>query len=195
VAFRLARLIFVRVCGWLALLPRSDDVKNTEILMLRHQVAVLQRQARSPQMSCADWAVLAPVIQRLPAAADPLSAADLSAPDIGTAAYRPDDPSARAGNGSRQPDLGIPADSRRPDRPRAQDRALPRPEVPDQRQGCQVRRRVRRCPRCGRHALAEVVTSQATRTAGECSNADGRGLASTAAAGAQVGQSRSPARA
>ena len=29
VTFRLLYLIFVRVCGWLALLPRSDDVKNS----------------------------------------------------------------------------------------------------------------------------------------------------------------------
>jgi hypothetical protein len=43
VTFRLLYLIFVRLCGWLALLPRSDDVKNTEILVLRHQIAVLQR--------------------------------------------------------------------------------------------------------------------------------------------------------
>jgi hypothetical protein len=35
VTFRLLYLIFVRLCGWLALLPRSDDVKNTEILVLR----------------------------------------------------------------------------------------------------------------------------------------------------------------
>ena len=44
--FRLLYLIFVRLCGWLALLPRSDKVKNTEILVLHHQVAVLQRQVR-----------------------------------------------------------------------------------------------------------------------------------------------------
>jgi hypothetical protein len=48
VTFRLLYLIFVRLCGWLALLPRSSDVKNTEILVLRHQIAVLQRQVRSP---------------------------------------------------------------------------------------------------------------------------------------------------
>ena len=35
--FRLLYLILVRLCGWLALLPRSDNVKNTEILVLRHQ--------------------------------------------------------------------------------------------------------------------------------------------------------------
>jgi putative transposase len=43
----------VRLCGWLALLPRSDNVKDTEILVLRHQIAVRQRQVRSPRLS---WA-------------------------------------------------------------------------------------------------------------------------------------------
>jgi hypothetical protein len=47
VTFRLLYLILVRLCGWLALLPRSDNVKNTEILVLRHQIAVLQRLYRS----------------------------------------------------------------------------------------------------------------------------------------------------
>jgi putative transposase len=32
------------VFGWLALLARSDRAKDAEILILRHQVAVLQRQ-------------------------------------------------------------------------------------------------------------------------------------------------------
>jgi putative transposase len=68
VTFRLVYLIFVRLCGWLALLPRSDDVKNTEILVLRHQIAVLQRQVRSPRLSWADRAVLAALIRRLSAA-------------------------------------------------------------------------------------------------------------------------------
>jgi hypothetical protein len=36
VTFRLPYLIVVRLCGWLALLPRSDNDKNTEILVLRH---------------------------------------------------------------------------------------------------------------------------------------------------------------
>ena len=38
----------VRVVGWLALLARTDAAKNIEIVMLRHEVAVLRRQvARS----------------------------------------------------------------------------------------------------------------------------------------------------
>jgi hypothetical protein len=68
VTFRLLYLIFVRLCGWLALLPRSDDVKNTEILVLRHQIAILQRQVSSPRLSWADRAVLAALTRRLSAA-------------------------------------------------------------------------------------------------------------------------------
>jgi putative transposase len=65
VTFRLLYLIFVRLCGWLALLPRSGDVKNTEILVLRHQIAVLQREVRSPKLSWADRAILAALTRRL----------------------------------------------------------------------------------------------------------------------------------
>ena len=63
--FRLFYLILVRLCGWLALLPRSGNVKNTEILVLRHQIAVLQRQVRSPRLSWPYRAVLATLTRRL----------------------------------------------------------------------------------------------------------------------------------
>jgi len=65
VTFRLLYLIFVRLCGWLALLSRSDNVKNIEILVLRHQIAVLQRQVRSPRLTWADRAVLAALTRRV----------------------------------------------------------------------------------------------------------------------------------
>jgi hypothetical protein len=39
----------VRVFGWLALPARSDRAKEVEILILRHQVAVLQRQVKTPR--------------------------------------------------------------------------------------------------------------------------------------------------
>jgi putative transposase len=65
VTFRLLYLIFLRLSGWLTLLPRSENVKNTEILVLRHQIAVRQRQVGSPRMSWADRAILAGLTQRL----------------------------------------------------------------------------------------------------------------------------------
>ena len=35
--------------AWIALLARSDRAKDAEILILPHQVAVLQRQAKAPE--------------------------------------------------------------------------------------------------------------------------------------------------
>jgi len=43
-SLRLDYLAVLRVFGWLALLARSDRAEDAGILILRHQVAVLQRQ-------------------------------------------------------------------------------------------------------------------------------------------------------
>ena len=56
-AFRLAYLTLGRVLSWLVLLARSDAAKDAEILMLRHEVAVLRRNKQRPTMTWVDRAI------------------------------------------------------------------------------------------------------------------------------------------
>jgi hypothetical protein len=66
VAFGLTYLMLARVLSWLALLARSDAAKDVEILVLRHEVAVLRRTNPRPGMSWLDRAVLSALSRLLP---------------------------------------------------------------------------------------------------------------------------------
>lgn len=59
------RLIYLLACQafrWLALLARSDASKDTEILMLRHQLAIARRAQPRPRFSWSDRAVMAALL-------------------------------------------------------------------------------------------------------------------------------------
>jgi putative transposase len=68
VLLRLAYLSVTNVFALLRLLPMSDQAKEAEILALRHQIIVLERQLGKarPRFSLADRAFLAALLHRLP---------------------------------------------------------------------------------------------------------------------------------
>ena len=73
-------LIFVRLTGWMALLARSAASKDAELLVLRHEVAVLRRQNPGPGLDWADRGT------RRPGPAGPQVAAEEPARDARHAA-------------------------------------------------------------------------------------------------------------
>ena len=65
---KLAYLTLCRSIQLLALAARGDAVKDLEIVVLRHQLAVLRRQIPRPRLEPADRALLAAVSRVLPRA-------------------------------------------------------------------------------------------------------------------------------
>jgi putative transposase len=68
VLLRLAYLGVTNALAMLRLLPMSDRAKDAEILALRHQIMVLQRQLHDQKVrfTPADRAFLAALLHRLP---------------------------------------------------------------------------------------------------------------------------------
>ena len=67
-SLRFLYLIFRQVLGLVLLSCRSSSVKDVELLVLRHEVAVLRRTNPRPRLDWADRAVLAALVRWLPRA-------------------------------------------------------------------------------------------------------------------------------
>jgi putative transposase len=66
VSLRLLYLIFLRLLNLLVLFGRSSAYKDVELLVLRHEVAVLRRTNPKPRLDWADRAVFAALVRALP---------------------------------------------------------------------------------------------------------------------------------
>ena len=58
--------MFSKLLSWIVLRTRSDTTKEIEILVLRHQLAVLQRRTPRPRMTWTDRALIAALTRLLP---------------------------------------------------------------------------------------------------------------------------------
>ncbi len=65
---RLLYLIFRQVLGLVLLLGRTSATKDIDLLVLRHEVAILRRTNPRPRLDWADRVVFAALVQRLPRA-------------------------------------------------------------------------------------------------------------------------------
>jgi hypothetical protein len=63
---RLAYLAVTNTLSFVRLLPMSDREKEIEIMVLRHQLAVSQRQSTKPAFTLADRFLLASLLHHLP---------------------------------------------------------------------------------------------------------------------------------
>ena len=65
-ALRLIYQVFTTLLGWIVLRTRSESTKDIEILVLRHQLAVLQRRSPRPRITWTDRVLIAALTRLLP---------------------------------------------------------------------------------------------------------------------------------
>jgi putative transposase len=148
VLLRLSYLAVSSVFTVMGLLPMSDTAKDVEILALRHQLAILQRQIDTPRLTGTDRVLLAALLHRLPKVRLRQLQLIVSPDTIlrwhrdlirrrhakisrrmrppGTATHSPLHPGTGPATGTREQRLGLPSHPRRTRRPRDHGRTLHR---------------------------------------------------------------------
>jgi len=97
VSLRLLYVIFRQVLGLVLLMARTSAAKDVELLVLRHEVAVLRRTNPRPRLDWADRAVFAALVGRLPRALRAHRLVTLARSCAGIAALSADDGPTRTG--------------------------------------------------------------------------------------------------
>ena len=67
-SLRVLYLVFRQVLGLVLLMGRTSATKDVELLVVRHEVALLRRTNPRPRLDWADRAVFAALVRRLPQA-------------------------------------------------------------------------------------------------------------------------------
>ena len=109
-ALRLIYQMFTKLLGWIVLRTRSDTTKDIEILVLRHELAVLKRRTPRPRMTWTDRALIAVLTCRVPPC-DRWCLPSL-VPDL-YLAYRPTRPHPTLRHASAERDMGLSKQARR----------------------------------------------------------------------------------